>query len=263
MIVLSQTDRWLICGRPRSGKTSLMKHLMFSKYGGRDGKFIVYDPDQEMSRWGSVVKEVEEVERVFPNMLDYVVYQPSMKFDFEERREDFNDLCHHLNSINMDFAFAIDEISNITVTAKGVPVETSSEMKVSVSRRGKRGMEMFVTSQKPKNSTTTYISQATKIAIFDIFPHDIEYIEEKIGITLPVEEVELEFGEKTQLKLGKHEFFLYDDVSRDFRKYKLMFPSEVRDDLSRNPDLATNEVMRQLDDKRDYRREKVSRNSMY
>jgi len=263
VIYLSQTDRWLICGRPRSGKTNLMKHLIFNKYGGPEGKFLIYDPDHELSNWGLVVDDVDEVREVFPGISDYVVYQPSMTFSFEDRRKDFNDLCHHLNSVNDDFAFGIDEISNITVTPRGVPVETSSQFKVSVSRRGKRGMEIFVTSQKPKNSTTTYISQSTKVAIFDIFPHDIDYIEEKIGITLPTEHIDMEFGEKTQLDLNKYEFFLYDDVTRDFTKYKLMFPSEARRDISRNPELSNPTVMRKIEDKRDYRRGSRGSNLTY
>lgn len=263
MITVAQTDRWLICGRPRSGKTNLMKHLIFSKYGGSEGKFLMYDPDHELSNLGLTIKDVEEVAEVFPDISDYVVYQPSMTFDFEERREDFNELCHHLNSINCDFAFCIDEISNITVTPRGVPVETSSQFKVSVSRRGKRGMEIFVTSQKPKNSTTTFISQSTKVAIFDIFPHDIDYLEEKIGITLPTEHVDLEFGEKTQLDLNKYEFFLYDDVTREFSKYKLMYPSEAERDISRNPELANPTVIEQIEQKKDYRRMSNGSNLTY
>lgn len=231
MIILAQTDRWLICGRPRSGKTNLMRHLIFSKYGDVDGYFIIYDPDHELGRWGLRVNSVDEVEEVFPDISNHIVYQPYVDLSFDERRDDFDDLCSYLNTLNLDFAFGIDEISNISVTAKGVPVEISSSFKISISRRGKRGMEIFVTSQKPKESTVTYVSQCTKIGIFDIFPHDIVYIEEKIGITLPTETINMEFGEKVRLRLDKYEFFIYDDITHEFKKYKLKYCSQAKHEL--------------------------------
>lgn len=226
---MGRTDRWLITGRPRSGKTQLMKHLLQENYG--DGKYILYDPDHELDRWGLVLDDVNEVMDTFPNISEHVVYQPNSRFSMDERRDDFNEMCRYLNELKIEFGFGIDEVSNVTVNDKGVTLPTPSEFKISISRRGKHGMEMYVTTQIPKEATIALVSHVTKVAIFDLLPHDIDYIKDKIGVELPTIKSDMEYGEAKRLDLNKYEFFLYDHFNTTFKKYKLYYESEYKNKI--------------------------------
>lgn len=220
-----EKDRWIICGRPRSGKTYLMRHLLAVLYGDDNGKYIIYDPDYNLSNMGYVVNTLEDVEECFPDRIDYVVYQPEEEYTFDEKRTDFNELCEYLNSLRCEFCFAIDEISNISVKESGITVPTPHQFKLSVSRRAKFGMEIMVTTQQPKDSTLGLINHCTKVGVFDLFPHDIDYIERKIGVNFPKELIEMEYGTKERLILGKYEFFLYNHISYEFTKHRLKYRS--------------------------------------
>jgi len=135
---------------------------------------------------GKRVSTVEEVERIIDRVPKINFYVTDEIFaDYDMRRDVFNELTKIVNR-SKRFTFVIDELASVTLKPGSRVASCPAQLQITVRRREKPPwyIGVYVTAQRLKDCDVDLLSQVDHLLMWDMYPMDVDYIEEKLGIEI-------------------------------------------------------------------------------
>jgi len=200
--------RMLVVGMTQTGKTFWVRNFLLPLLN----RYVVYDPDIQFGpEFGVIVHSIKDfIAEFVEKRTSKVIFQPDDILLAKPKKmvAQFNKLCEVIN-MDKDMFFIIDEIANVTLAGRVRP-RMPEMLNIIIKRRMKDGIGVCATTQQLKDADVNYTSQTQLVVMFDMLPHDIDYLEEKLPIKLPIRKD----GAVAVLDIERYHFFVYNHMQR-------------------------------------------------
>ena len=203
MIPIKSNARVFVCGKTDSGKTTLVKNVLWNKFPRRifhdvkleNSELLINSPGTVLARNPTELLNFMSKGGGLDNTSRSILYQPYLADD----KEDFNKVCEIIYKFG-NFMLVVDEASYYTTGFEIQPFHKEIMM-----RGRSRGVGIINCSQRPKGCHNLLISEADHFFIFKLtLDDDLKKLKAVIPKKYhkPMETMEMRY-------------FIYSDVSNN------------------------------------------------